>query len=497
MFRALIISSLVLNVGILLGRLSGFAREAFVASTFGVTAEADVVVLMLTIPDVLVNILMGGAMGAALIPVFTEKTDQARQLLYQMMLLGLVFFALVCVLALWFMPQLIGLLAPGLSSFSFAQAVDVVSGVIWLIPLTVMAGMTTAYLQANNQFAVPAVGTLIINGVIIAGLLTIYYGYGSLDLLVWFILGGGLLRLVSQLIRVKVIWNPLSAMQPYRVNKGLLLRYGQAMLAGSTLLLIPVAARAMASYSGDGGIAVFNYASKLIEFPLVIAVTFLSAVLFPRLASSYQSDRQMHMRLVKIGLQLSLGLSITAVIFLSGLHHDYISFVFGYGVMTQTDLNNINSLLSIGLFSLPVLGVSSMLTAGFNARQQPFIPMVINTLGLGFFIALVWTLDIAHSLTALMWALVGSYTLICAGHIMAFRLSDFSWADMLAGRVFISFFIPLMLVTGISVYIISGLDLSSWLRLFIAALLVFSFMILMVFRNAEIRALIKPEGSKA
>jgi len=60
MFKALLVSSLFLNLGLLLGRLSVFAREAFIASAYGATAKADIVVLMLTAPDLLVGILMGG-----------------------------------------------------------------------------------------------------------------------------------------------------------------------------------------------------------------------------------------------------------------------------------------------------------------------------------------------------------------------------------------------------------------------------------------------------
>ncbi len=64
MLRAILLSSIFLNTGLLLGRISGFIREALVAASFGASSEADIVVLMLTVPDLMVSLLMGGAMGA-------------------------------------------------------------------------------------------------------------------------------------------------------------------------------------------------------------------------------------------------------------------------------------------------------------------------------------------------------------------------------------------------------------------------------------------------
>ena len=94
MFRAILLSSIVVNAGILLGRLAGFAREALIAKNFGVSSEADVVILLLTVPDILVNLLVGSALTAALIPEFLAKPDQARNIWGQVLLAAGLFFSL-------------------------------------------------------------------------------------------------------------------------------------------------------------------------------------------------------------------------------------------------------------------------------------------------------------------------------------------------------------------------------------------------------------------
>ena len=59
-------------VGILLGRLLGFFRETLIASQFGVSGLADVAILTLTLPDLFMSVLLGGAASIVLVPVFVR-----------------------------------------------------------------------------------------------------------------------------------------------------------------------------------------------------------------------------------------------------------------------------------------------------------------------------------------------------------------------------------------------------------------------------------------
>ena len=101
MFKAILISSVMLNLGLLLGRVSGFVRQSFIAMAYADSPEADVVVFMLTVPDLLVNILMGGAFGAVLIPAFANDAKQAKKLLYQTVTLFGLLACAVSALLFW------------------------------------------------------------------------------------------------------------------------------------------------------------------------------------------------------------------------------------------------------------------------------------------------------------------------------------------------------------------------------------------------------------
>lgn len=497
MLKALVLSSLVLNAGLLLGRLSGFAREAFVASTYGATAEADIVVLMLTVPDLLVGILMGGAMGAVLVPEFSQRPDQSRSLLYQSAIFFGVLFTCLAFGFYWRADLLVLLLVPGFNDAQLSQAALAVGWVVWLIPLTVLAGVVTAYLHTMNRFAVAALGTLIINCTIILGLVLVYADYGTMYLLALFVLLGGFLRLFSQLSQVRFSWQPFKALSPILLSRPLLIRYGQAILSGSALLLFPVIARAMASFHGEGSVALFNYAVRLIEFPLAIAVTFLAVVFFPRLAKSFSTNPAQHNLQIRYGVQITLALSLAAAIVLITLKGAYANIVYGYGGIEQSSLVKIMMLIGIGLLALPLQGFSSFLTAVFNARKNTRTPMLINTTGLLFFLISSYTGLFGDSLSALMWGLVFSYALICVLQLLLLRIDAFSWRQVFFDRTFLlggscGLMSLLVLANGVN-----QIGFSDWVSIFAAGFITLGCLFVMAMFNSDLRSILKTKlGTK-
>ena len=491
MIKALLLSSLALNLGLLLGRLSGFAREAFVAATYGATPQADIVVLMLSVPDLLVNILMGGAMGAALVPEFSQHSEQARKLLYQSLLFFGMIFIGITVGLYWQADILVALLVPGFSEAQAAQSAIALGWVIWLVPLTVLAGVVTAYLHAQNKFAVAAIGTLIINSSIIGGLLLVYFGHGYLRLVAAFALLGGLLRLCSQLLQVRPVWNPLASLHPVLLNKALLTHYGQAMLSGSVLLLFPVVARAMASYEVEGSVALFNYAARLVEFPLAIAVTFLTIVFFPRLAKSFLSNPSEHRKLIQYGTQITLGLSMVAAITLATLSLHYSDIVYGHGDMQNSSVELVATLTAIGLTALPLQGLAIFLTAVFNSRKDTRTPLLINGTGLIFFLLSNNAGIFGQGLQALMWGIVASYGLICFLQSLILKIESLSWWRVLFNRTFFPGIICAVIISVYASQWIQQVGFSAWLSLVLASFVALLSLSVMALFNENIRVGLK------
>ena len=79
---------------LLLSRALGLLRESVQAAAFGSTGMGDAVIVMFTLPDLLVGILVSGALSYVLLPVWAQQspTVQAagqRKMAYAVTMVGL------------------------------------------------------------------------------------------------------------------------------------------------------------------------------------------------------------------------------------------------------------------------------------------------------------------------------------------------------------------------------------------------------------------------
>ncbi|NQZ51643.1 MAG: hypothetical protein HRT95_16165 [Moritella sp.] len=379
MIKAMLISSIFINLGMVLGRLSGFFREAVLASNYGVSAEADIIVLLLSIPDLLVNILVGGGLAAALIPEFSNNKALSRILVFQALLLFTLMFGCIALGLVIKWELLLSILVPGFTDLQIQKSSAGMLLVLWLLPLTVASGVVTAYLHSYNRFIAASMGTLIINLFIIAGLYFAVYYEGSLTILGWAVLIGGTVRFLVQFLSASHISGfPQITFNPWLLNKDLVIRYMQVASAGSLLLCYPVIIRAFVSGNGDGSVSLLSYSLKLVALPVAIGVTFLSVVIFPRMARAKQTDIELFFNLAIWGLRLTVFFSLITTIAIKNLAPEIVDLVFGYGAMNIEAIHTVAKLLNIGVLGLLFMAVSTFTLSIYSACKDTKTPLIIN-----------------------------------------------------------------------------------------------------------------------
>lgn len=368
----LLSTSMVLSLTLLLGRLAGFVREIQLGAVLGVSRDADFAIVMLTTPDLLVNLLLAGGLSAALIPEFARLDRGGRSRLFlsaTAMVAGL--FGLIGLLVAVFPSALIFAFAPGYLSTPTIEYGRPFAIAALAIPLAGLAGVTSALLNAEGKFFVAGGGTLIFNIVIIAMLATWSSPGQELLVLAIAITLAATLRYGSQILATTpYLSTERGQIQPATLGK-LTARFLQALSASTLVLLIPVMLRAIVSLGGAGNIAAYNFATKLVELPVGIAITTISAVAFPALSKMVAAGDTAAARLlfgdgVRRGLSLAIAIAIPCIWFAYPL----VVLVFGHGRMTAGDLALISELAQLGFLTLPMVAISSMATALLNARHQ-------------------------------------------------------------------------------------------------------------------------------
>lgn len=389
--RLVIGAATLVAATLLAGRVSGFFREIQLAAVFGVSVSADVAVLLLTLPDLLVNLALSGGLSATLIPRLRALPLQSAQALSrQILLLVCILFSLMA-LILVFVPEVwFSLLAPGLAVNAMPSTAAIIATAI-AIPMSAATGVTSASLNSQQKFLVAGCSTVIFNLIVILALAS--GQYADIDPLLILGIGiatGATLRLLSQCFTLPRSWllGPITLSTVDSIFiRGFLTAAGTASL----ILLVPVVVRAFSSTFSPGAIATLNYATKLVELPVGVLVTSLATVTLVQLSAYYANGDQLAIKkTLHDSLKRVLTNAVGAGVLIAYFADTFVELALGRGAMDSMAIARVVSLTQLLMVGLPFLALSSMAMADLNAKQKPWLIFKV-TLGC-FFLLPVLTL---------------------------------------------------------------------------------------------------------
>jgi putative peptidoglycan lipid II flippase len=170
-------ATLLLTSTIMLSRVIGYFREAYIAWAFGAGTQTDAYVAAFTLPDFLNYLVAGGAVAITFVSIFTRYEAEGREpeahraFSIVITVMTSVLVAGVAV-AMVFTPQMLRLI---FHDFSPQQLDLCVSLTRILLPAQVffyVGGVVSAVLLSRRLFLFPALGPLLYNlGIILGGVL--------------------------------------------------------------------------------------------------------------------------------------------------------------------------------------------------------------------------------------------------------------------------------------------------------------------------------------
>lgn len=386
-------------------RLLGLVREMVIANLFGATGLVSAFRIAQIIPTMLYDLLVGGMISSALVPVFSEQAERDRAELWRLASLVLSLAVVVLSLAVLTIelaaPWMAVLLAGGFSA-------DLLELTIRLLRITTpavlflgLSGVITGLLYALRRFALPAFTAAVFNAtLIIVALLGVQFLDWGIEALAVGLLLGALLQVALQ----------LPALRDARLHFAIDLRHPGLRRVGK--LFLPVALglvisqvaialdRNLASRTGPQSIAWMQYATTVIQFPLGLISAAISLAILPTLsrlaAVTAQGDKQSDpagstldefMATLATGLRLVLVLIIPATVALFVLAGPVIALIFQHGDFTAVDTQQTVLALRLYLIGLTFAAIDQPLIFAFYARQNTLAPALVGLLGVGFYLA--------------------------------------------------------------------------------------------------------------
>ena len=290
MSRPLARSALIIGLGNVGSRVLGLLRELVIAALFGATAPTDAFRVAFRVPLALYDLFIGGMISAALVPVFSGLTGD-RALLTRLIsaLLTLIVLVLLLVVALLLLaaPWLMPLLAAGYPPEVQQLSVDLVRVLMPSLIFMGLSGVLTALLYAQERFQLPAVAIMAYNAGMVVAALLLHQVFGIASLAIG-VLAGAAFQVVLQSpglrglpLRPSIDFSDPAVRQVFRLYFPVAL--GLVVSAAGIAIDTNLASR-----TGAGNLAAMGFATTLVQFPLGLVATGVSAAVLPSLSRSFQ-----------------------------------------------------------------------------------------------------------------------------------------------------------------------------------------------------------------
>ena len=373
----------------------GIARETLTSYYFGSSGELSAYIVASNVPFMLYDLLVGGMLSAALVPVFSAYAEQERRAELAriagavMTLIGVVLAVVVLLLEIFAVP-----VANILGDFQDPALQALLANCLRLLsPALILFGFwgaVTGLLYALKRFSYTALSASVFNlGIVIAAPL-LARRIGVYALPIGFLLGA-VLQLAVTLPGLRDLRVRLSTAWQHPTVRRILRLYLPIALGLIVTQVQIVVDRRWASAAGEQSVSWMRYATTLIQMPLGLVPVAISLAALPGLSQRANSgDWDGFRSLFGRGLRLVLVLLLPATTGLWALAEPVIRLLFQHGAFTAADTLWTATALRFYLLGLLFAGVDFLLNYTFYARQDTRTPAIVGvaSIGLYFIVAL-------------------------------------------------------------------------------------------------------------
>ena len=390
-------------LAIVFGQLMGLVRSIVVVSAFP-AAELDAFSAANRVSETLFTLIAAGALGSAFLPTFTAflvNNDRASAWKLASSLINLItlILSLAAILAAWFAPQIVYLIAPGLSRDPnlFALATSLLRIQSISAVLFGLGGLVISILNAHQVFFVPQITAAMYQIGQIFGVLVLARWMGIYGL-AWGVVIGALLFLVIQLpalFRLKGDFTfSLGGRNP-DIRKVMQLM-GPRVFGTAVVQLNFWVNNNLASRMTEGSIISLSYGFMLMLMAQAAIAQSVAIAALPTFSAQYALGKVDEMRMsLASTLRSMFLLALPASVGLILLARPIVAMLYQRGKFTEVTTEM--TAWALTWYAAGLLGHSVMevLTRAFYAQHDTKTPVIIGTIAM--------TLNVIFSFAFARW----------------------------------------------------------------------------------------------
>lgn len=380
-------AALWIMIATLFSKALGFGRELVLANYYGTELYADVFVLTLNIPSLIITIV-GSAIATSYVPMYFDIKEKSGEegtskFTNNMLNLSCAISIVIALLGLVFTEEVVNIFAGGFEGEKFALAVNftkiMISGVIFLSATRLF----TAFLQVNDNFAIPALIGIPYNVIIIVAIMVSTKTHPNI------LAVGALLAMGSQML----FQIPFAIKKNYRYKKYINIKDETIkemiilvlpMLVGVAVGQINTAVdKALASGLGNGPLSALNYAARLNDFVMAMFITSIVTVIYPKLAKLTNADNKegfvdIIVKSCNFIILVVLPISVGAII----LSEPIVRILFERGKFNADSTQMTSIALSLYAVGLLAMGIRDVLVRALYSLSDTKTPMINSSIAL-------------------------------------------------------------------------------------------------------------------
>ncbi|WP_370675834.1 murein biosynthesis integral membrane protein MurJ [Pleomorphomonas sp. PLEO] len=371
-------------------RLLGFVRDVFMANMLGSGPIADAFFVAFRLPNLFRRLFAEGAFSSAFVPLFARALTEggktaARALAEDILAIFLLVLVVVTALAEVGAPWLVGVLAPGFidDPQKFAAAEFMTRVMFPYLACMSLTAMAAGMLQSFGRFAVAAFAPSLLNVILVAALILIWWENwaGTPEAaytLSWAVCLSGVAQLIAVAGSLLWIGFPVSLTRPrYNDNVRRFVRLGiPGVISGGITQINIVVGTIIASMQASA-VSWLYFADRIYQLPLGVIGVAIGIVLLPDLTRRVRTETaESIFHTQNRALEFAMALTLPATVALLAIPYTIMRVLFERGAFTAADtLATANALIAFTV-GLPAFVAIKVFQPSFYAREDTRTPTV-------------------------------------------------------------------------------------------------------------------------
>lgn len=382
-----------------LAKVCGLLRDALIAAFFGTGVAAEAYLTATKLPTTLFDIVIGGVISAAFIPVFNsvlERKDKKAALDFANRFIGMVLLisGLIAIFGIVFSDNLISFMAPDFDAETHELAKQLSSIMFPMIIFTGLAFSFVGILQSFGQFNIPAIMSLVSNLAVILYFIVFGKKFGVYGLAVTMLVAWSLQVIIQipSLVKFKYKFRPRINFRDENIKKAMTLALPMLISTWVQPLYTIVNTRlASGMYKG---VSSLEYANRLYLVVTGVFSFVVTNLMFPKMsrANVSGSDGEAKELLVMSLKLISLVILPVMAVFIV-LSKPIIAIIYQHGDFLPADTLRTGSALSCYAIGMIGMAYNEILSKSFFSMQNSKTPMINALISMAANIIAAYTLS--------------------------------------------------------------------------------------------------------